>query len=153
MKKKIIGFCAILILCCFDCSRVAAAYKPEVKFKEIEAYAYFYPQVIRCTLYCEHHKTASGSMPHFGIAAGRKEWLGQVACINAVNEDGSVGELIGLFEFKDTGAGFDTDHDGIGDSIKNGTSIDVWVESPKEIRAWQKNYGDYVYIKLIKGVG
>lgn len=153
MKKKIIVLLAAMALLVFDCSRVEAAYKPQEKFKSVEEYAYFYPQVIRCTLYCEHHKTASGCMPYYGIAAGKKEWMGQLACINAVNEDGSVGEFIGLFEFKDTGAGFDLDHDGKGDSIKEGKSIDIWVESPAKIKAWQKQYGDYVYIKLIKGVG
>ena len=153
MKKNIIVICAALLFMLFDCSRIEAAYVPKEKYKAVEAYAYFYPQVIRCTLYYEKHITASGCMPYYGIAAGKKEWLGQLAAINAINSDGSVGELIGLFEFKDTGAGIDLNKDGVGDSIKEGKSIDIWVESPQKMRAWQKKYGDYVYIKLIKGVG
>jgi len=147
MKKLILGIVFSLVLMLGDCSRVQAAYEP------VEPYAYFYPQLIRCTLYCEHHKTADGTWPYYGIAAGRKEWHGYVAQLNAVNEDGSVGEFIGFFEFRDTESGFDSDGDGKGDSLKNGSSIDIWVESRKEMKAWQKKYGDYVYIKLIKADG
>ena len=81
---------------------------------------------------------------HDGVQVGNLSFKG-------LNEDGSVGEFIGFFEFRDTGAGMDTDKDGKGDSIKNGTSIDVWVETLSDAYAWRDKYGDYVYIKLIKG--
>lgn len=70
-----------------------------------------------------------------------------------MNDDGSVGEFIGYFEFCDTGAGMDSDGDGKGDTIINGTSIDIWVESLADAYAWVGEYGDYVYIKIIKGDG
>lgn len=89
----------------------------------------------------------------YGIVAGPKKWLGYTVEINAVAEDGSVGELIGLFEFLDTGAGMDTDGDGKGDSIINGQSIDVWVDSLDDAYAWRDKYGDYVYIKIFKAKG
>ena len=66
---------------------------------------------------------------------------------------GGVGELIGLFEFQDTGAGMDTDGDGKGDSIKTGQSIDVWTESLPAAYEWRDTYGDYVYMKIIKSDG
>ena len=47
----------------------------------------------------------------------------------------------------------DTDGDGKGDSIKNGQSIDVWVESLEEAYEWRDALGDYVYIKIIKSAG
>ena len=143
----------ILALLVFDCSRASAAYVPEVRYQEVEPYAYYYPQIIRCTCYCEHQGTATLKMPFYGCVAGKKDWLWDMCQLNAVNEDGSVGELIGFFEFRDTGAGMDTDGDGYGDSIKNGTSIDVWVESLDQAYAWRDKYGDYVYIKLIKAKG
>lgn len=108
---------------------------------------------IRCTCYCEHSKTATGVRTRYGIAAGKKEWLGYTCELNAINPDGSVGEFIGYFEFLDTGAGMDTDGDGKGDSIKNGQSIDVWINSLPEAYRWRDKYGDYVYMKIFKARG
>ena len=108
---------------------------------------------IRCTCYCEHGKTAINCNTDYGIAAGKKEWLGYVIELNAINPDGSIGQLIGFFEVKDTGAGMDTDGDGYGDSIKNGQSIDIWLDTLEEAYMWRDTYGDYVYMKIIKGEG
>lgn len=79
--------------------------------------------------------------------------MGSVAALYDINEDGSIGDFIGYYEVLDTGAGIDTDGDGYGDSIINGTSIDVWVPNDAAVREWQQNVGDYCYIFLIKGVG
>lgn len=152
LQKAGIVICALILLAS-DCSRVEAAYRPEVKYQEVEPYAYYYPQIIRCTCYCEHQGTATLKMPYYGVAAGKKEWLWYTAELNAINPDGSIGEFIGYFEFRDTGAGMDTDGDGKGDSIKSGTSIDVWVNSLADAYAWRDKYGDYVYIKIIKAKG
>ena len=92
-------------------------------------------------------------MPYYGVAAGKKEWMWDVAELNAINEDGSIGEFIGYFEIRDTGSGMDTDGDWKGDSIKNGMSIDVWVNSLVDAYEWRDKYGDYVYIKLTKSDG
>ena len=98
-------------------------------------------------------RLAQGKKTRYGIVAGKKEWIGYTAELNAINEDGSVGKLIGLFEFQDTGAGMDSDGDGKGDTIINGQSIDVWVDSLSEAYAWRDKYGDYVYIKIFKAKG
>ena len=111
------------------------------------------PCKIRCSCYCEHGVTGTGKKTRFGIVAGKKEWIGYTAELNAVNEDGSIGEFIGYFEFQDTGAGMDSDGDGKGDTIINGQSIDVWINSLDEAYAWRDRYGDYVYIKIIKAKG
>ena len=148
-KKMLIGIMCALSLMAFDCSRAEAAYV----YETVEPWAYFYPQKIRCTCYFEHRGTATLRRPYFGIAAGQKDWLGYIAEVNRVNPDGSVGEFIGFFEFRDTGAGMDSDGDGKGDTIINGTSIDIWVNSLEDAYAWVNEYGDYVYIKLIKAKG
>lgn len=145
--KRIWGY-FIMALLCLDCSRVEA-----YEYKKVEPMAFSEPQKIRCTCYCEHGVTCTGEKTRYGIVAGKKEWLGYVAEINRMNDDGSVGEFIGYFEFCDTGAGMDSDGDGKGDTIKNGTSIDIWVESLADAYAWVGEYGDYVYIKIIKGDG
>ncbi len=137
MKKKIAAVCAAFML-----------FSLNARAEEFEE-----PEVIRCTCYCEHGKTATGAMADYGIIAGKKEWLGYVAELHQINEDGSIGQFIGFFEFKDTGAGMDSDGDGIGDTIKNGKSVDVWVDCLDEAYMWRDVYGDYVYMKIIKGKG
>ena len=138
MKKKLAAVCIALILLSADASA-------KEDFEE--------PEVIRCTCYCEHGKTATGAKTDYGIISGKKEWLGCVAELHRINEDGSIGQFIGFFEFKDTGAGMDSDGDGYGDTIINGKSVDVWVDTLEEAYMWRDAYGDYVYIKIIKGKG
>ena len=105
---------------------------------------------IRCTCYIDTGITASGEYTRNGIIAGRKEDLGKKAALYQINEDGTMGKLIGYYIFLDTGAGMDTDGDGKGDSIKKGLSIDVWKPTLKEAKEWIKKYGDYVYIEIIE---
>jgi hypothetical protein len=69
------------------------------------------------------------------------------------NDNGKVGDLIGYFDFRDTGAGIDSDGDGKGDTIKNGKSIDVYRDSLGRCYDWVAQYGDYVYVKIIKAEG
>lgn len=105
---------------------------------------------IRCTCYITKGITASGEYTRSGIIAGRKEDLGKKAALYQMDKDGTVGELIGYYDFLDTGAGMDTDGDGKGDSIKKGLSVDVWQPSMKDAKAWIKRYGDYVYMEIIE---
>lgn len=154
MKKKCIKYliaavAIVVLLLCYHMeaqSRVA-------KIKPVTGDPFKQMVQIRCTCYCEHSKTATGVKTRYGIAAGRKEWIGYTAELNAINPDGSIGEFIGYFEFLDTGAGMDTNGDGKGDSIKNGQSIDVWIDSLPEAYAWRDKYGDYVYMKIFKAKG
>ena len=152
MKKIrfIIAAVLIIVLCLAMCleaqSRVA-------KIKPVTGNPFREFVQIRCTCYCEHSKTATGKKTRYGIAAGKKEWLGYTCELNAINPDGSIGEFIGYFEFLDTGAGMDTDGDGKGDSIKDGQSIDVWINSLPEAYKWRDKYGDYVYMKIFKARG
>lgn len=108
---------------------------------------------IRCTAYCEHGITYSGHETHKGVIAGRREDVGDVAALYAINPDGSLGPFIGYFDFYDIGAGSDTDGDGVGDSILKGLSVDVFRENISEVREFIKQYGDYVYIKIIEAEG
>ena len=112
------------------------------------------PQLIRCTCYTasEGAITADGSKPIEGFIAGKREWLGYL-CIMYENDNGKVGDLIGYFDFRDTGAGIDTDGDGKGDTIKNGKSVDVYRDSLEGCYEWVRQYGDYVFVKIIKAEG
>lgn len=106
------------------------------------------PQKIRCTCYTstEGKVTASGEPVREGIVAGKREWMGKTAIIYDLDMN-----LIGIFEFKDTGAGIDTDGDGKGDSIKNGKSIDVYRNTLEGCHEWIRTYGDFVLIQIIEG--
>lgn len=112
------------------------------------------PQLIRCTVYTgyEGALTADGSKVREGIVAGKREWLGYT-CIIYESNNGKVGKLIGIYEFKDTGAGIDTDGDGKGDSIKKGKSIDVYRDTLDRCYDWVDRYGDFVFIQVVKAVG
>ena len=103
---------------------------------------------IRCTGYCDYGYTKSGEYVRDGIIAGKDEWLGRTCNLYRINSDGSIGELIGSYEFLDTGAGIDTNGDGIGDSIRHGKSVDVWHPSKDAVWDWMAEYGDYVYIEF-----
>ena len=111
------------------------------------------PNQIRCTCYCVSGTTASGKQTRPYIVAGKREWLGCVAALYEVEEDGSMGNFIGYYEFLDTGAGIDTDGDGYGDTIINGESIDVWQPTYQDCVDWVAEHGDYVYMKIIRGEG
>ena len=114
---------------------------------------YKMPQMVRCTCYIDKGITASGIQTRDGVIAGRKEWLGMMAVLYEVKEDGTLGNFIGYYEFCDTGAGIDTDNDGKGDTIKTGNSVDVWQPSMQHARSWVKEHGDYVYMQIVPAVG
>lgn len=103
------------------------------------------PTKIRCTCYTstEGSVTASGGKVREGIIAGKREWMGKVAVLYDMNMN-----IIGIYEFKDTGAGIDTDGDGKGDSIINGKSVDVYRDTLERCREWIDNNGDYVYMQI-----
>lgn len=98
------------------------------------------PNIIRCTVYDDLGYTASGQYVRDGIIAGKAEWMGSVAVLWEVNEDGTIGDFIGFYEFLDTG----------GEYIQNGERVDVWTSDPD---GWVQEHGDYVYMQIIEGVG
>ena len=118
------------------------------------------PVKVRCTVYLDSGTTASGQTTRPGIMASKPEWIGCVACVNAVNEDGSIGEFIGLYEILDTGYGAET---GEGESqilkgrtlgtIETGDTVDIWMPTSHQADEWIDLYGDHVYIKLVRGKG
>ena len=118
-----------------DANLDAAALELDTKTKTVNA------EIIRCTGYCDYGYTRSGEYVRDGIIAGREEWLGRTCNLYRVNEDNSMGELIGSYQFLDTGYG-------IKGSLKKGTSVDVWHPSEDSVWDWMAEYGDYVYIEF-----
>ncbi|MDO4801871.1 MAG: hypothetical protein Q4A15_06865 [Prevotellaceae bacterium] len=101
------------------------------------------PLLIRATCYTsygDNARTADGSVPEVGMLAGKREYLGKSAILYEVKEDGTIGDLIGYFEFCDTGG-----HKG----LKNGTRIDVYRDTLSDCYDWIGRYGDYVYLQIL----
>lgn len=128
-------FIATLLLATVTCSTLPA--KAEVN-------PYGEPYLIRCTCYTapDGAITASGAEVREGIVAGKREWLGY-ACVIYENDNGQVGDVIGVYEFKDTG----------GPLIQSGERIDVYRDTLERCYAWIGDYGDYVYIQIIPAEG
>ena len=147
----IIGFVVAVIIISFVNAKATADAEEKNVFYE--------PVKLRCTCYIDQGVTASGKMTRPNIMAGKTEW-NCVACVNAVAEDGSVGEFIGFYEILDTGYGIET---GVGQSkifkdrtlgtIETGETVDIWQKDMESARAWIDRYSDYVYIKIIDGKG
>lgn len=105
------------------------------------------PYKVRCTCYIAENEepvTRSGVPPREGMIAGRYEDLGKTAILYRVDKDGTIGELIGFYDFADTGGHED---------LNNGKRIDVYRESMDGVNAWVKEYGDYVFIQIVDAKG
>ena len=113
------------------------------------------PFLIRCTCYTwTGNQCRNGSWPVEGLSvAGKEEWLGKAIIMYSVTEDGGIGDFIGYFDFTDTGDGIDLDGDGRGETISNGTSIDVYRDTLEGCYKWIEMYGDYVYIQVVDAAG
>lgn len=98
------------------------------------------PFHIESTAYCHGEVTAGGHKVREGIAAGRREWMGQTAILYA-DDNGSIGELIGIYEVLDTG----------GDArIQNGECIDIYMPD----YAAAKEYGRRdVWVQIVDAKG
>lgn len=109
------------------------------------------PFKISTTAYCCGTTTCIGVPVREGICAVKKEWIGKTALIYA-NNDGEIGELLGIYECLDTGFGADSDGDGIG-SIQEGKLIDVYFPTYEQCKEWMKLTGGKVYVQLVDANG
>ena len=111
------------------------------------------PYRAQATAYCEPGKlTATGSNKQNGIVAGCPEWIGSIAAVYLVEEDGSIGEFIGLYPVEDTGFGRAIESDGYKSEIlknkKPGT-----VETGITLDFRQKSYSDCKNFMLMTYTG
>lgn len=137
MKKLLIVFTLIVTILCDATSINVHAAARTVDY-------YSSPQRIRATCYKHTGITKSGQPTREGVIAGREEWLGCTALLYSINEDGTIGSLIGYYEFLDTGGTA---------GLNNGTVIDVWVDGMDGVNEWISTYGDYVYLQIVRAQG
>lgn len=149
--KKVICY-AIAGICLFS----SIYYSSQAR----EANPFVEPAIIRATCYVDEGITTSGKQTRPGIIASKADYLGYVAALYDVNEDGTIGDFIGYYEILDTGYGIET---GSGESnikkgrtlgsLETGDSIDIYMPTMHQVDEWIDNHGDYVYVKFFKGVG
>ena len=102
------------------------------------------PFIVECTAYCDEGITASGRPTVEGLTmAGPREWMGCAAVLWKVNEDGTIGEYIGIRQFTDTGYGRDGD-------IQRGETVDIYIPNYDECIEWGRRR---IYIQIIEGKG
>lgn len=101
------------------------------------------------TAYCLHGTTTSGQYTRHGICAGKKEWLGKTAIIYQRLPDGSIGDLIGIYEILDTGGTT---------GLKTGKVLDIWTDNMDEAQefmnlVYEDGCKGHVYFYVIDAVG
>lgn len=117
---------------------------PDVYFVE--------PFQMKTTAYCQGYKTCTGDDVRYGICAVKKSWVGKTAILYEVSDDGSIGDMLGVWECLDTGFGSDSDGDGVG-SIQEGKVIDIYFPTFDECKEWMKKTNGKVYVQLMDAVG
>lgn len=69
--------------------------------------------------------------------------MGCAAVLYEVDPDGSIGDIIGIYQFTDTG--YDRDGD-----IPRGETIDLYMQKPDACREWGRKD---VYLQIVDGKG
>lgn len=144
MKNRLISVLTIILIAVLTTSSILPSKAAENEMgKPFKIYttAYYYGEI-----------TASGAPVREGIAAAKKEWMGLTAIIYRYEPDGSIGEVLGIFEILDTGFGGDADGDGIG-SIQEGKCIDIYRSGAAGVQEWMELTGGKVYVQLINAKG
>ena len=112
------------------------------------------PFVVNATAYCNPNGnlTFSGKPTVEGrTLAGKEEWIGCVAALYEMNDDGSIGKFIGYREFEGTGYGVDSElFPGMG-TIESGETVDIyWGEDRDGALEWGIRK---IWIQIIDGKG
>ena len=104
-----------------------------------------YPDSIRldieATAYCYGTTTCTGKPVRVGYAAMAKEYIGKTAVVYEADENGEPLDYIGIYEIEDTGGDY---------RIKNGTCIDIFMESREECISFGRR-NVVVYLLNAKG--
>lgn len=113
----------------------------------LKSYAAEEPQLLmmRCTAYCIHGTTASGTPTRIGICAtGRKELLGKTVVVYRRLPGDEIGNALGIFEVTDTGC--------------NQNVIDIWqptIEDCQSVMDWAYEEGasGKIWVEVIEAEG
>lgn len=119
------------------------------------------PVLMQTTAYIHGEICCRGEKPRRGIVAAAPEWYGMACVIYTVDQDGGIGEQLGIWEVLDTGYGRSTgdgipskvrDSDSRG-TIETGKCIDVYFPTMAEAEDWMEKTGGRVYAQIIPAEG
>jgi len=109
-------------------------------------------RILRTTAYYQGEITATGKQVREGLAAANREHLGDIAILYKVDEDGEIGEFLGIWEVEDVGFGTDPDGDGIG-TMEEGLVIDIYKPDLESCKEWVRETNEKVYVQYIPAKG
>lgn len=126
-------------LMCFELAKPKYNYVPPAD--QYQTPHDFEPQLMHITWYLNPNgnKTANGKPTFLGSCASNREHLGDMVALYDKDKN-----FICYLEVNDTGSA---------KSLKNGTSIDIFVESEDQMWAWVNAYGEYMYVQFIESDG
>lgn len=133
MRKRVIALLSLGTILLFSSTSTVRADEYTCGYDE--------PFLIESTAYCYGEITKDGSKVREGIIAAKEEWLGLTAIVYEVAEDGSVGEVRGIYEIKDTGSDY---------RLQNGTCIDIYMPDEKEAIEYGRQQ---VFLQLVNAKG
>ena len=103
------------------------------------------PKEVKLTCYLPTgNVTKTGCEPYEGIIAAREEDLWKVAALYEKKDDGSLGDWIGFYEVRDTGGS---------NALRNGKSVDVFMENEDRMWSFVKEHGTDVYVIFYEAKG
>lgn len=120
----------VKLICCIALVILLFGIKADARY-EIS-----YPVLEKLTLTCYtlDGTTADGTHTRKGICALKNEWLGKTCVVWGRNDDGTIGEYIGIYECTDV--------------CPKDSLIDIWFPKGEELLPTQK-----VYVQLVDAVG
>ena len=99
---------------------------------------------MKATAYTGGTVTKDGSRPREGICASSMDHIGETAIVYKRLPDGDIGEIIGIYEIKDTG----------GKGVKKGTVLDVYRDNLERCNEFMRLVGDMnIYVQYIDAKG
>lgn len=120
----------------------------------IKANAYEYEEIpylrkMHATAYCINGTTYSGDNTRIGICAMRKEEIGKTAIVYQRLPNNEIGEIIGIYEVKDTGQT---------KGLLDGNVIDIWcpdLDSCQDFmnRIYEDGCRGKVFVQLVEADG
>ena len=102
------------------------------------------PFKVHITFYIDQGVTASGEYVRQGICAAKKEWIGKTAIVYLRKEDGSIGDVYGIYEVLDCGGT---------KGLQKGNVIDIWSPSLELATQGMAETNGLGYVQILDAEG
>ena len=102
------------------------------------------PYKVFITCYVITGTTASGEQTREGIVAMNDALLGKTIILYTRKDDGSIGDVYGIYEVKDTGGT---------KGLKNGSVVDIWMPSLEDAKETMRETKGLGYVQILDSEG